>query len=107
MDRSLRLLIVEDSAADADMLLLALRRSGFEVTHEVVDTAPAMRAALEGKDWDVITSDHSMPHFSAPIAMALAKELRPDVPFVIVSGEINLNLAVSLTRGRVGLRPET
>ena len=98
MDRSLRLLIVEDSAADADMLLLALRRSGFEVTHEVVDTAPAMRAALEGKDWDVITSDHSMPHFSAPIAMALAKELRPDVPFIIVSGEINLNLAVSLMR---------
>ena len=98
MDRSLRLLIVEDSAADADLLLLALRRSGFEVTHQVVDTAPAMRAALEGKDWDVITSDHSMPHFSAPIAMALAKELRPDVPFIIVSGEINLNLAVSLMR---------
>jgi PAS domain S-box-containing protein len=40
-----------------------------------------------------------MPFFSAPAALALAKELCPDVPFIIVSGEINLNLAVSLMRG--------
>ena len=55
-----------------------------------------MRAALERPDWDVITSDHSMPQFSAPAALQIAKELRPDLPFIIVSGEIDLNLAVSL-----------
>ena len=58
-----------------------------------------MRAALESHSWDVITSDHSMPRFSAPAALALAKELCPDVPFIILSGEIDLNLAVSLMRG--------
>jgi PAS domain S-box-containing protein len=79
-------------------LLLALRRGGYQVVHEVVETPAAMRAALERQNWDVITSDHSMPQFSAPAALALAKELRPDVPFIIVSGEIDLNLAVLLMK---------
>jgi len=57
-----------------------------------------MRTALEHKDWDVITSDHSMPQFSAPAALALAKELRPDAPFIVVSGENDLDLAVSLMK---------
>ena len=90
MDKPLRVLIVEDSEEDAIFLQRALRRGGYEVTCEVVDTPEAMRAALERQDWDVITSDHAMPHFSAPAALALAKEVRPDVPFIIVSGEIDL-----------------
>ncbi len=99
MNAPLRVLIVEDSADDADQLLRTLRRGGYEVTSAVVDMPEVMRAALAQQDWDVITSDHAMPFFSAPRALALAKELRPDVPFIIVSGEINLNLAVSLMRG--------
>jgi PAS domain S-box-containing protein len=99
MNQSLRVLIVEDSDSDVDQLRRTLCRGGYEVTSAVVDTPEAMRAALAQQDWDVITSDHAMPFFSAPAALALAKELRPDVPFIIVSGEINLNLAVSLMRG--------
>ena len=98
MDRTLRLLIVDDSQDDADLLLLAMRRGGFAVTYELVDTLPAMHSALERQDWDVITSDHSMPRFSALEALALAKARRPDIPFIIVSGEIDLSLAVSLMR---------
>jgi PAS domain S-box-containing protein len=98
MNAPLRVLIVEDSTADVDLLRRALRRGGYEVTSAVVDTPEAMRAALAQQDWDVITSDHAMPQFSAPAALALAKELCPDVPFIIVSGEIDLNLAVSLMR---------
>ncbi|MFZ6030584.1 MAG: PAS domain S-box protein [Chloroflexota bacterium] len=99
MNQHLRVLIVEDSEDDANFLLYTLRREGYEVTHEVVSTPAAMRAALERQDWDVITSDHAMPRFSAPESLALAKELRPDLPFIIVSGEIDLNLAVSLMKG--------
>jgi two-component system, NarL family, sensor histidine kinase UhpB len=58
-----------------------------------------MCAALEGQEWDVITSDHCMPHFSAPAALALAKELRPDLPFIVVCGETDPRLAVSLIKG--------
>jgi len=60
------LLIVEDSEDDADQLLRVLRPAGYEPAYEIVDTLPAMRTALEHKDWDVITSDHFMPQFSAP-----------------------------------------
>ena len=98
MSQPLRMIIVEDSEDDAILLQQALRRGGYEVTCEVVDTPAAMRTSLESQDWDVITSDHAMPHFNAPAALKLAKELRPDLPFIIVSGEIDLNLAVSLMK---------
>ncbi len=98
MTRPLRVLIVDDSSEDATLLLEALTRGGYTVTHTRVDTAAAMRAALVEQSWDVITSDHAMPRFSAPAALALAKELCPDVPFFIVSGQIDINLAVSLMK---------
>jgi PAS domain S-box-containing protein len=98
MTQRLRVLVVEDSEEDAILLLHALSRGGYEVVHAMVNNPAAMRAALERQDWDVIVSDHAMPHFSAAGALALVKELRPDVPFIIVSGEIDLNLAVSLMR---------
>lgn len=98
MSQSLRLLMVEDSDSDAALLLHALHQGGYEVTSAVVQTPVAMRAALKRQEWDVITSDHAMPAFSAPAAMALAKTLRPGLPFIIVSGQIDLSLAVSLMR---------
>ncbi len=58
-----------------------------------------MRALLESQNWDVITSDNAMPLFSATAALALSKKLRPDIPFIVVSGEIDNNLAVSLMKG--------
>jgi|SRR5882724_2492433 len=96
MNQPLRVLIVEDSEADVVLLLNALSRGGYEAAYDVVKTPAAMRAALVRQDWDVITSGNAMPHFGAPAALALAKELRPDVPFIIVSGEISIHLAVSL-----------
>jgi DNA-binding NtrC family response regulator len=98
IDRPLRVLIVEDHKSDVVLLLAVLRFGGFDVTYEVVATQAAMRAALHHR-WDLITSDHAMPQFSGPAALALALELSPDVPFIIVSGEIDINLAVSLIQG--------
>ena len=69
---------------------------GFEVTHEVVSTQAAMRAALRHHQWDLIISDYALPQFSGSAALALTLELCPDVPFIIVSGEIDINVAVSL-----------
>jgi len=97
--RSLRLLIVEDSEDDAFLLANELRRGGFAPTYLRVDTPTAMRTALKTEHWDVITSDHAMPFFSAPEALSLAQELRPETPFIIVSGELNIGLAVKLMKG--------
>jgi PAS domain S-box-containing protein len=96
INRPLRVLIVEDAKSDVTLLLLALREGGFEVTYEAVATQAAMRAALQHHQWDLITSDHGMPQFSGSAALALTLELSPDVPFIIVSGEIDINIAVEL-----------
>jgi two-component system cell cycle sensor histidine kinase/response regulator CckA len=96
MSRPLRLLIVDDSQDDVCLLLRAVNAGGYDATYEVVNSASAMRAALQGQDWDLIIADHSMQRFSAPAALTLARELRPDLPIIIVSNEIDLKLIVSL-----------
>ncbi|MDO9120414.1 MAG: response regulator [Anaerolineaceae bacterium] len=94
----MKILIVDDSKDDAALLISTLQNGGYEVESELVDTAESMRHALENENWDVIISDHRMPKFDAVHALDLAKELRPDIPFIIVSGEINLNMAVTLMK---------
>jgi Zn-dependent peptidase ImmA (M78 family) len=52
-------------------------RGGFEVSYEIVATQAAMRVALHHHQWDLITSDHAMPQFSGPAALALTLDLAP------------------------------
>ena len=95
----LRLLIVEDSVDDADLLLLELKREGFSVTQETrVETGEGMKRALEEKEWDLIIADHKMPSFSAFQALDILKEHRVDIPFIILSGAIGENTAVEAMR---------
>lgn len=99
MTKALSILIIEDSPEDAELLLHALGKGGYgPIRHAIVDSEPTMRAALADRDWDVITSDHSMPGFSAPEGLAIAVALCPQVPFIIVSSEIELGLVISLMR---------
>src|SRR6185437_14571347 len=90
----LRVLIVEDLEDDAALLLLELRRAGWNVTHQRVDDAVAMVAALEGHDWDIIISDYSMPRFSGIASLAIARERASDLPFILVSGTVGEEIAV-------------
>jgi PAS domain S-box-containing protein len=98
MSTPLRVLIVEDSEDDAILVLRELRRGGYDTTHERVDTAEAMKAALEEQEWDIVLSDYSMPHFSMPAALATVKEKGLDLPFIIVSGAIGEEAAVNAMR---------
>ena len=98
MNHPLRVLIVEDCERDVEFLLRTLRKGGYDVAYQVVETPEAMCENLQNQTWDLITSDHPMPDFNEPGTLALAKEYCPEVPFVIVSGEIELNMAVSLMR---------
>jgi signal transduction histidine kinase len=93
--RPLRVLLVEDSALDAELLVRALTRGGFAVTWARVDTAEAMEKELANHPWDLILCDHAMPRFSAPGALELVKRHDPDVPFIIVSGYIEEETAVA------------
>jgi two-component system cell cycle sensor histidine kinase/response regulator CckA len=98
MGRPLRVLMVEDSEDDELLLLRALRRGSYEPTAKRVETAAAMKAALDGGEWDLVLSDYSMPYFSAPAALALLQESGLDLPFIIVSGAIGEETAVEAMR---------
>jgi len=91
----LRVLIVEDSEDDVRLLARELKRGGYEVIHEQVDTAPAMQAALDRQVWDVVIGDFSMPKFSGVEALALVRERGLDVPYICVSGTITEEVAVA------------
>jgi signal transduction histidine kinase len=93
--RPLRVLFVEDSQPDAALLVRALDRGGFEPLWERVDTAQAMEVALRKEAWDLILCDHAMPSFSSPEALELLKRHGLDIPFIIVSGYIEEDTAVS------------
>ncbi len=98
MGTPLRVLVVEDEEQDAALLVRQLERGGFDVSFERVDTAEAMSAALSRRAWDVIVSDYSLPRFSGPMALALVKEHRLDLPFIIVSGNVAEDTAVEAMR---------
>jgi len=95
VDRPLRALLVEDSAADAEMIVRALERDGWAPKWERVEDARGLGAALDRGGWDVVLSDYSLPRFSAPEALAVVRARKVDVPFVIVSGTVDEETAVA------------
>ncbi len=94
METPLRVLSVEDSEDDAILIMRALRRSGYKPTFERVDTAEAMVAALQEKEWDLVIADYSMPRFSGLGALSLLQQSGRELPFIIVSGNIGEEVAV-------------
>ena len=98
MTKILRVLHVEDSEQDAALLMRYLKRAGYELISDRVDTAEAMKAALETREWDVVLCDYSMPNFSAVAALAVLKETQLDLPFIIISGTVGEETAVEAMR---------
>jgi len=91
----LRVLIVEDSEFDAQMMVSILRKGGYDVSFERVETADALRTALHDRAWDMILADYNLPDFDAPTALRILQETGLDLPFIIVSGGIGEDIAVS------------
>jgi diguanylate cyclase len=95
MTTPLRALIIEDSADDAALILRELSRHGFQPLAVRVETREALHAALDGQEWDVIICDYRLPGFNGLEALAIVRRRNLDVPFVIVSGNIGEEIAVS------------
>jgi len=94
MPQLLRILIAEDNQDDAQLLVRALRKAGFQFEHQVVDTEADYLRRLS-PDFDVILSDYEIPQFGALRALELLKERELEIPFVIISGTIGEDLAVA------------
>ncbi|MFH1739617.1 MAG: PAS domain S-box protein [bacterium] len=94
MDRPLRILIVEDIPADAELLERELDNAGIVFTSERVDTRDTFVKQIEEFTPDIILSDYLMPQFDGMEALSLSKERFPSIPFIVVTGSINEETAV-------------
>ena len=97
MGAPLNVLIAEDRPADVRLMLQALRRAGFEVAADCVESEPDFLARLR-PDLDVILSDYSMQQFDAERALMLVKRSDLDVPFIVVTGTISETIAVEMMK---------
>jgi signal transduction histidine kinase/DNA-binding response OmpR family regulator len=93
MKKPLKLLMAEDSADDAELILAQLRRAGFEPEWRRVQTEADFLAELETLP-DIVLSDYSMPQFSGLRAAELAKQSGKDIPFILISGTVGEEAAV-------------
>jgi len=98
MSQPLNVLIIEDSASDAALMLRHLAKAGFDVSHERVESADALREALGRRIWDVLLCDFTLPGFGAPGALGILKATGRDIPFIVVSGSIGDETAIELMR---------
>ncbi len=100
MNRSVRILLVEDSTADAELFRRTLDRAEIPSIILRTDTRDAYLQALEEFEPDLIASDFSMPHFDGMAALDLARARRAHLPFIFVSGTIGEDAAIrALTHG--------
>ena len=90
----IRLLLIEDVATDAEIEIRELKRAGMSVDHRLVDSEAGFRAELDGFSPHVIISDFSMPHFDGMAALALSRDMAPEIPFIFVSGTIGEEYAI-------------
>jgi len=94
MDKELRILILEDVPADAELEERELRKAGLVFTSKVVDTREAFLKELDDFSPDVILSDYDLPAFDGLAALRIAKGKCPDVPFILVTGKLGEEFAI-------------
>ena len=94
----LRLLLVEDSEDDAELILMELERAGFLLQCKRLETEEEFITALDEAGWDIIISDFQMPQFDGLRAFSIYKDRGIDTPFIFVSGALGEDRAVEAMR---------
>lgn len=98
MSAQLSVLFLEDSEDDVLLVVRHLEKGGYAVDSCRVDTPDAFRAALKEDAWDIVISDYSLPGLNALSAIAIFKEVGPDIPFLVVSGAVGEETAVEVLK---------
>jgi two-component system cell cycle sensor histidine kinase/response regulator CckA len=95
----IRILHLEDDPNDAELIRASLEMDGLPVAVETVATRMDFAAAVKRGDFDLILSDFSLPGFDGASALGIARDAVPDVPFIMVSGQLGEEAAVESVRG--------
>lgn len=94
----LRLLLIEDSQQDEELITLALKRAGYQVAYRRVSSEAAMQVALMESPCDLVICDYRMPRFTPYRALELLKASGQDAPFIVFSGAIQEDAAIELLK---------
>lgn len=94
----LRVLLIEDSPSDAEIEIAELRRAGFDVAAEVVDTREQVRERLKKTAYDIILADYSLPNFRGMDALDIIRENSLTTPLILVTGALNSETAVECVK---------
>lgn len=95
MEHRIRVLLIEDSEDDRDLVVIELKRGGFNPDWLCVENGEALKNALDLHEWDIILSDYSLPNFDGLSALKIVKERQIDIPFILISGTIGEDIAVT------------
>jgi len=98
MNPSLRVLLIEDSEIDAQLLLRQLSLTGYAVESARVENAVQLRESLSQHTWDLVVCDHRLPQMNPMEALTLVQESGLDIPFIMVSGKIGMETAVEMMK---------
>ena len=90
----LRVLLVEDELADAELILRALRQAGFEVIEDIAQTAKAFTELVRKNSYDVILADYKLPNWNGMESVELLRREQLDIPVILVSGALGELTAV-------------
>ena len=93
---TLNVLFVEDSQDDVWLMVKAIRRIGYQVVWACVETEAGFLVALQENNWDVVICDYRLPHFEPERAFQTLRKLHQNIPFLLVSGVVNEEIALPL-----------
>jgi signal transduction histidine kinase len=94
----LRVLFLEDNPRDVELCVRALKKAGFEVQADTVDSQEGFAARLQSCVYDLILSDYRIPAWSGVEAFRLVKHSGKDIPFILVTGTLGEEAAVDLIK---------
>ena len=95
MDRKLKILVLEDVQTDFELMELQLEKENIAFISKRVETKADFKKELKDFAPDIILSDYSLPQFDGLSALKMAKEQTPDIPFIIVTGSLSEETAVT------------
>jgi signal transduction histidine kinase len=98
MQEPLKILMLEDSEWDAELIQHEIKKAGISFTSKIVTTRTSYESELSNFAPDVIISDHSLPNFSSIEAFEVYNNCKLNIPFILVTGTVSEEFAVSVLK---------
>src|SRR5258708_40318855 len=96
MDNELKLLLLEDNPADAELIQKLLQRSGMKFSAEVASDESEFLQAIGHNQFDAVLADNALPQYSSMEALKLIRKKSPGVAFILVTGTVSEEFAVNI-----------